>query len=247
MTEQVEATSVEIQAESPVQVEAPESTPVEASQDAPKEVAQEKQERLLPERQVKKIAAQQKREGYESGRRAAMEEFQRQQTQSQPSGETMGGMAQMSQDQVRQLIQQEAAKMSNLAIAQKIESNFLSKVDQAREKYEDFDEKYAALNIEQHPHLLLWMDGMDNVGDMVYDMASNPEKVASIMMLASSGFPQLAQQKLAQLSASIKANEAAQKQPTAPAPLSQIQPTAVGTGNGLETVTDYRSASWLRG
>jgi hypothetical protein len=249
MTEQVEVTPVEVQVETPVQVESPvESAPV-AQQETEAPVVEQKQERMHSEKEVQRIAAKEKREGIERGRRMAMEEFQRQQqSQSQPQGgESMGGMDQMSQDQMRQMIQQEAMKMSNLALAQKIESNFLSKIDQAREKYDDFDDKYAALNIEAHPNLVLWMDGLDNVGDMVYDMASNPEKVASVMMLANSGFPQLAQQKLAQLSASIKANETAKKQPVAPAPLSQIQPTAVGTGNGFETVTDFRSASWLRG
>ena len=254
MTDEVNATPVvEVQAEAPVQVEA---TPVDSQvQDAGQDNAPSgeaaKQEKMLSQKEVQRIAAKEKRAGYESGRRAAIEELQRQQAQSevpaQSNGGSMGGIAQHSQEDIRQMIQQEAMKMSNLALAQKIEQNFLSKVDLARQKYDDFDDKYSALNIEQHPNLVLWMDGLDNVGDIVYDMASNPEKVANIMMLANSGFPALAQQKLAQLSASIKANEAAKKQPTAQAPLSQIQPTGIGADNGLNDVSDFRKASWLRG
>jgi hypothetical protein len=125
-------------------------------------------------------------------------------------------------------------------MADKIAQNFESKMDAAKTKYADFDEKYAALNIEQHPELVLWTQGMDNVGDVMYDIASNPEKVASVLMLARGGFPQLAQQKLQSLSASISANEAAKKIPEVSEPLSQVKPSNIGADNGDMSVTDFR-------
>lgn len=241
----------QVQAEPVQSVDAPVEAVTQEAQDAPQAQeaqAEVKQEKLLSQKEVQRIAAKEKRDGYERGRKAALEELQRQQAEipAQSTGGSMGGISQMSEEGIRQMIQQEALKMSNYALAQKIEQNYLNKIDQARDKYPDFDEKYEALNIEQHPNLVLWMDGLDNVGDVVYDIASNPEKFASILMLANGGSPKLAQTKLNQLSASIKANEAAKKQPIAPAPLSQIQPSSVGVDGGVNSVSDFRKQKWLR-
>lgn len=218
---------------------------------APTEIKTAPAEKMVPASQVSKIAAQQAREAADRTRKEVMAEYEsRTPTQNQPANtptSNMGGIQAPNEEQIRQMIQQEAWKMSNQALAERIAQDFESKMDAVKEKYPDFDEKYKALNLEKHPELVLWTREMDNVGDVVYDIANNPTKFAQVLMLANSGFPQLAQQELSKLSASIKANEAAKATPDAPAPLSQIKSSNIGVDNGDLGVSDYRKQPWLRG
>ena len=201
-------------------------------------------EKMIPQSQVNKIAAREAHQAADRARRDAYAEFERQKPQQadaqsqQPS--SLGGMQQQNPEQIRQLIREEAYRMSNQAMADKIAQNFESKMDAARSKYADFDEKFSALNIEQHPELVLMTQDLDNVADVMYDIASNPEKVAQVMMLARSDFPQLARQKLHSLAASIAANEAAKKTPEAPEPLGQVKPSNIGADSGDMSVSDFR-------
>jgi hypothetical protein len=202
-------------------------------------------EKMIPQSQVNKIAAREAHQAAERAKREAYEEFQRQQPQNNQAQvekpQNIGGMNNAHDpEQIRKLIREEAYRISTQENANRIAQNFESKMDAAKEKYADFDEKYAALNIEQHPELVLWTQGMDNVGDVMYDIASNPTKVAQVLMLARGGFPQLAQQELHKLSASIAANEAAKKVPEVPEPLGQVKPSNIGADSGDMSVSDFR-------
>lgn len=202
-------------------------------------------EKMIPQSQVNKIASREAHQAAERAKREAYAEFDRRQQSQQPDSQhqqpsSLGGIQQHDPEQIRQLIREEAYKLSNQAMADKIARNFESKMDVARSKYADFDEKFSALNIEQHPELVLMTQDLDNVADVMYDIASNPEKVAQVMMLARSDFPQLARQKLHSLAASIAANEAAKKIPDAPEPLGQVKPSNIGADNGDMSVSDFR-------
>jgi hypothetical protein len=205
-------------------------------------------EKMIPQSQVNKIAAREAREAEERTRQRMLAEFeQRQQqvsqqtSQAQPQAATsLGGIPQMTPEQIEQIIERKAYEMTQRNVANKIAADFESKVKQAKLSDPEFADKYDALNIEQHPRLILWMSSMDNMTDMIKDMADNPSKVANIMMLANGGFPQLAQKELARLSDSIKKNQEAQQQPQANEPLRQIKPSTIGTDNGSMTVSDFR-------
>ncbi len=201
-------------------------------------------EKMIPQSQVSKIAAREAREAAERATERTRAEMRQhyesqQQQQVQQPPQSIGGMQQQSPEQIRQMIQEEAYKMSQQSIAQQIESDWLSAMNAEKDNDPEFAGLYDALNIEAHPDLILWMNGMENKAAIVKDIAKNPAKFSSILMLARSGSPQLAKMELNRLSASIKANEVAQKQAQVDPPLTQISPSNIGSDNGDMSVKDF--------
>jgi hypothetical protein len=226
-----------------------ESTPIQEQESAPVEqVTETQQEKMIPQSQVSRIAAREAREAADRARQETIAEYERRtQEANREQASSIGGIQQQSPDQIRDMIRQEAMMMSRQAQAQQIESDFKSKIAAERMADPDFADSYDALNIEAHPELVIWANGLDNTAQIIKDLANNPAKYSNILMLAKSGAPMLAQKELQKLSQSIKANLAAQKQPKAPDPLSQIKPSSIGVDNGSMEVSDYRNQDWLRG
>lgn len=235
-----QAVDLSVQTQAPI-VESSDSSNV-SSETASAPTPAHAPEKTFTQSQVQAIAAKEARKAAENARaaEAARYEQERAQSQSQSHSPSIGGVQQNSPEQIRQLIQEEAYKMSRQAMAQKIEQDWLSAMNAEKDVDPEFADLYDALNIEAHPDLILWMNGMDNKAAIVKDIAKNPSKFSNILMLARSGSPQLAQMELRKLSASIAANEAAKKQPQADAPLSQIKPSNIGSDNGDMSVSDYR-------
>ncbi len=200
-------------------------------------------EKMIPQSEVNRIAARESRQAAEKARNEMKAQYERQaaQAQSQQTSQpqNLGGMQQHSPDQLRQMIQEEAWKMSQHAMAQKIEQDWLSSMNAEKDNDPEFAQLYDALNIEAHPDLVLWANGLDNKVAVVKDIAKNPSKFSSILMLARSGSPELAKMELNKLSSSIKANEAASKQPQIDSPLSQIKPSNIGSDSSNMSVKDY--------
>lgn len=244
MTDEVQVSEVpEIENAAPVINEN-----VSANDSVASEPVSSPQQKLLPQSTVDKIVGTRVKEAYARARADAEAQYQQQMSQqTQPNTQGMGGMQQMAPEQIRQMIQQEAYRMTNEAMATQIAQNFQSKMDAASLKYEDFNDKVASLNLNNHPQIVMWTEKLDNAGDVIYDMANNPTKVAHILMLANSGFPELAQTELQKLSSSIKVNDEAKKVPAINEPLSQLRPSNIGTDNGKMTVRDLRQQPWLRG
>lgn len=210
-------------------------------------------EKMIPQSQVNKIAAREAREAAEKARQQAIAEYEQriaqqsqQQQQASNQAQSLGGMQQMSPDQIRQMIQQEAFRMSQANWANKIAQDFDAKIKAAKLEDPDFADKYEALNLAEHPKLVLWLNSMDNTTDIIKDIADYPTKMANIMMLANSGFEQLAQKEIKKLSDSIKANKQAQQQPSVNEPLSQIKPSTIDMGNGSMSVSDLRNLDFMR-
>jgi hypothetical protein len=88
---------------------------------------------------------------------------------------------------------------------------------------------------------------MQNGGDVMYDLAKNPSKLATIHTLAQTD-PELARAELLKLGASIATNQQAQaaEQPVS-APLDTIQPSNLSGSNGKLSIRDLRKQPWLRG
>lgn len=205
-------------------------------------------EKMLPQSHVSKIAAREAREAAERTRAELTAQFEREKAellrqQGQPQGQqagNLGGVQQYSEAQIRQMIQQEAQQLSNLAAGQRMEAEYRQKINNEIQKDPEFADLYDALNIEQHPDLVYLVNQLDNTASVVKDIAKNPAKFSNVLMLARSGSPKLAHIELQKLSSSIKANEAAQKQPAAPEPLGQLKPSNIGADNGDMSVADYR-------
>jgi hypothetical protein len=202
-------------------------------------------ERTYTQAQVNAIAAKEARKAAEQAEtRFRTEMSQSQQPQTAPS---VGGMQQMSSEQIQHLIRQEAFNMSLEHQAKQIEHNWLSAMDAERQNDPEFARLYDDLNIENQHGLIIAMQGMDNKAAVVRDLAENPTKYANILMLANSGSPKMAERELVNLSKSLKANAEAKKAPKADAPLSQVKSSNIGGDDGNMSTTDFRNQSWLRG
>lgn len=209
------------------------------------------QEKMIPQSQVSKIAAREARQAAEKARTETRAEYERQAQQQalqQPAPVSqMGGIPQISPEQMEQHIMAAAHRMSTQMTANKMAQDFESKMKVEIESDPDFGDLYDSLNIVNHPELVIMMNGMDNSAKVVKDLANNPTKFANILMLAKSGMPHLAQKELSKLSESIKTNLAAQSQPAVKEPLDQLTPSSVGIDNGSMSVSDFQKADWLRG
>ena len=222
--------------------------PVQAESNTQEPVA----EKMIPQSQVNKIAAKEARAAYEKGQREAQARYEREMqdrmNQNQPAQQssTVGGMQQYTQEQIQNMIREQAHKMSQEAVINKIAQDFEAKIENAKLEDPEFEEKYDALNMVAHPKTILWVNALENTTDVIKDMADNPAKYANIIMFSNSGLDHLAQKELQKLSASIKANKAAQniKQPNAP--LDHIKSSGIGMDNG-NSVEDFMNMSWLRG
>lgn len=207
-------------------------------------------EKMIPQSEVGSMIARYKKEAAESAEakvRAEYESRQSQQPQQQAQPQSVGGMQQMSPEEIQRLIRQEAFNMSREHQASQIEQNWKSAMEAEKLADPEFSDLYDAIGIESQPGLIIAMAGMENKAQVVKDLAKNPSKYANILTLANGGSPKLAQLELNKLSASIKTNEDAKKQPKVDAPLSQIKSSNIGGDDGNYSVTDYRNMDWLRG
>ena len=208
------------------------------------------QEKMIPQSQLDKLIAREKRQAAEKARSETLAEIERNniaKDTAPPPVQNLGGIPQISPEQLQQHIMQAAQRMSVQMTADKMAQDFESKINAEIQADPDFGDAYDALKIAQHPELVIWMNGMDNSAKVVKDLANNPSKYAHILMLAKSGMPELAQKELNKLHESIKVNQAALAQPKAKEPLDQLTPTNIGTGNGEKSVSDFQKESWLRG
>jgi hypothetical protein len=235
-----------------VQNQAPvEQQPVQSESVTAESPKQAQAEKMFTQSQLQAIAAKESRKAEEKAEarvRAEYESRMAQVQQTQP--QSMGGIQQASQEDIQRMIRQEAYNMSREHQANEIEKNWLSAMEAEKIADPEFADLYDAIGIEQQPGLVLAMSGMENKAQVVKDLAKNPSKYANILTLANGGSPKLALMELNKLSASIKANEDAKKQPKVDAPLSQIRASNIGGDDGsysTMSTTDFRSQSWLRG
>lgn len=200
------------------------------------------QNRLLTNEEVDRIAVAKKNEGYNKGYKDAFAQFQQQPQQipQQNYGQSVGGMQQLSPNDIQKMI---AEHHQNLLMQQQQQHQqekanqlaqlYFGKLQQAKTKYPDFDEVISNLNYEAPgmANIVHMATSLDNTGDVMYDLRKNPDKLANLMILAERQ-PAIAQQKLMDLSASIKQNEAAKNMQMPDEPLSQHKPSNVGSDNG---------------
>lgn len=227
-------------------------TPVEAqtesapAAESPKEAPAEK---MFSQSQAQAIAAKEARKAAERAEAKVRAEYESRAAQSrqpdQPS--SIGGIQQQTPQDIERIIRQTATNMSIENQAQQIGQNWKSAMEAEMDSDPEFAELYEAIGIEQQPGLVMAMNGMENKAQVVKDLAKNPSKYANILTLANGGSPKLAQIELNKLSASIKANQDALKQPKVDAPLSQIKSSKIGGDDGNYSVADFMAQDWLRG
>lgn len=216
------------------------------------------QEKLLTQEQVNKIVQREKENAALKARRELEQEYQaRIQQQSQAQQQQAARNETVSRETDADAIYQEVTERLNKEMQQKqleeqmqnVANNYLAKVDMARKQYDDFDAVTAKFDASRFPQLVYLVSGMDNGGAVIYDLAKNPSKLASISILAREA-PELAQQELLSLSQSIALNKQAQDEASryeTQAPLDRLSPSRTSGSDGNSSISDLRSQPWLRG
>lgn len=169
----------------------------------------------------------------------------------QPNTPYAGQMQQpayVTPEQVRQIALETNAQTRYEAQKQQLYNDFSSKVLAAKESRPDFDQKVSSLitNMSVNPadldRLVSIVNAADNAADITYELATNPHKIKDLLHEN----PYLAQAQLQHLSNSIKQNQKAESIPRVNPPLSQMQPSNIGTGNGSMSIDDYAAQDWAR-
>ena len=129
---------------------------------------------------------------------------------------------------------------------QRVADNYFAKLKGAGERYNDFDDIVGDFEHENFPQLVYHLSGMENAGDVIYELNKNPQKLEQIDYWLSKS-PQKGLKMLHSLADSIKQNYVAQTEytPTTP-PLSQIKQSNVGMNNGSMSLEDFKQADFNR-
>ncbi len=166
----------------------------------------------------------------------------------------MGGMNQMSPDQIQRMIDETASRKVNEMIQRqqqeqmsqqyaaeghRVANKFMHNLNTGKGEYEDFDNVFKVEDFQNMPDVIRLAADTDNTADVMYELAKNPSKAQAIDSLALKT-PRLAQIEMQKLSDSIKKNKEAQKSKAADEPLSQIRRSNAGADNGSMSVTDFR-------
>lgn len=213
---------------------------------------------LHTQEQMNKVVAREKMQAREAGRREAEAKYQKdlEQLNAMRSGQEQHN-AQVPRDvdanaiyqQVQERFNKEMQEQQLKAQMTQVANNYLSKVAQAKPNYEDFEDVTKDFDPTAFPQLTFLLSGMENAGDILYDLSKNPMKLAGIDRLAEKN-PRQAQSELLKLSKSIMDNRQAQsdaQNQNVAEPLDRLQSSRVSGNSGKMSIRDLRNQPWLRG
>lgn len=151
----------------------------------------------------------------------------------------------MAAEEVSRLMeknQEDAIRKSQEQEANRIATEFFTKFEAAKKKYDDFDKVTADVDLQAIPGIVHIATTLDNTGDVMYELSKNPMKIGHIQSLINQGLGKLAYAEMKRLSESIKTNEEATNFKSPYPPLDKVRPSNTGTGNqGALSVSDYRA------
>lgn len=223
------------------------------------EVGTQPEPKVMQQHEINALVGGAKQKGREQGKLEGYQQARAElMTQGNPTNANMQQPpAPMNDDaRLRQVANEEFSRLQSMAQAnweaqQKLEvgnrilNDLKTKASAAKAKIEDYDkvvhQEFA--NFPKTAEVLALASEFDNAGEMLYDMAKNPGKIAQITWMAREGrddpaMRELAFKEMKRLSDSIKVNEMATNQPQPRTPLSQVTPSNVGVGK-----TDYNVSS----
>ena len=165
----------------------------------------------------------------------------------QQSQTGLGGMQQLSPQDIERMIAEKAPQALQAHVQQlkqdHLVSTFVQKMQAAEQKYPGLEAELNQLNYnDPRMHSFIEMaNAMDNTGDIMKEIIDNPNKLESLLNMAAHQ-PYVAQKALHSLSQSIKQNETAKEQETqAKDPMSQLKPsTSAGMDSGMMSVKDFQ-------
>lgn len=245
-----------------------ESTSIPKSTDSA--LSPQTSEKTLSQDEVNRLVSRVKHESYEKGKQEANSGQYQSATHNQaastiPAQNTFSGMHNITQGDIENLVTSQVQKklseqhqMAQRQLyeqqAQNIHSDLNSKFNDAKSRYEDFNDVVNNDSLSSIPDILVMAHKLDNSADVIYDLLKNPGKLGAINgnIMASRAnqspyLQKIAEQHLKQLSDSIKQNQSAlSSKPQVNEPLSQIKPSVAGADNGSKTISDLRKKPWLR-
>ena len=224
--------------------------PVDDSSDVG-QVADDMQKPVFNKIQMQDVVKREKAKAYERARRDVMAELQEGQTAQTPQApQSLGGMQQMSPDDIRRMISEEAPRMLEEQVNQlrtkHVVDSFVSKMQAAEAKHPGLQEKLADLDYKSLAPLVEMANEVPNTADVMKELLDHPGKMGSLMMLMHSQ-PRLAQKEMMNLSSSIQQNEEAKsREKQAKEPLGSLKQSVGGGGeNSNPSMRDLQSM--LRG
>jgi len=216
------------------------------------------QQKMVPQDEVNRIVAREKTRAADSARREAEQKHQQeleqlnamrmqqeQRNAQVPRDVDANAIYQQVQERFNKEMQERQLKDQMTQVA----NNYLSKVELGRKGYDDFDEVTKDFDPTAFPQLTYLLSGIENAGDVLYDLSKNPMKLAGIDRLAEKN-PRQATTELLKLSKSINDNKQAQsdaQNQNVSEPLDRLTPSKVAGSNGKMSIKDLRGQSWLRG
>lgn len=199
-------------------------------------------EKTIPQSVVDNVVKQAKHHAYEQGKKAGKEELAQQQANTSTF---TPASTPLTTEEVQSMITNHTAQQANEWQAQQIAQQFLGKLSLAKDRYPDFEETLANLEVHKFPEVVQLANNFDNTADIMYELGKNPSKAVILKQLAQLN-PKMGALEIQRLSDSIKQNQTAKQTSSAQPPLSQLKPSLTKTDNGLHTVSDYRNQAWLR-
>jgi hypothetical protein len=203
---------------------------------------------------VKRERAKADSKAYERGKREALMELQQQQPQMSndqqeipqqqaPQNASFGGMRQLSQSDIEQMI----AEKAPLALQQHVHklqqdqlvNTFVSKMQLAEQQHPGLETELNQLNYsDPRMHSFIAMaNQLENTGDIMKEVLDNPSKMESLLNMALNQ-PYQAQKALKSLSDSILMNQTAKAEESqARDPMSQIK-SSTTSGNAEKSQHD---------
>jgi len=244
----------------PAPVSTPSSTPAPS---APAE-----SERTFRQSEVNDLVGRAKSEAIERYKRDTSVASHSYQPQQQPQGYQQPYQPQYqapqqpqgvtSEDHVRKLAAEETQRLREQWItesrvqaqeqdAQRIASEFFTKLEAGKSNLQDFDKVMGEVDLRSIPYHVQLANMVDNTAEVMYELAKNPAKIGAIQNLIdidvrAGRHPKLALAEVKRLSQSIKDNATGSKYQAPNDPLRQMPPSNAGTGNqGALSVKDYKA------
>lgn len=218
------------------------------------------QPKTLTVEQVNAIVRREKAQAIEKGRREAEAQYKAELEAYQSAKPTVGGV-QSGIDEEKlyrqfydrlmvdaQKMREEEEQKAFQSEISKVADTYMQKMSVGPTLYEDFAQVTSEFDPAAFPQVVYLAANLENTPDVMYELAKNPQKLATIDYLAQRD-PKAARAQLAKLSQSIKDNQQAKENnPATKPPLARIQPSATaGAASGDMSVADFKRMPWLRG
>lgn len=210
------------------------------------------EEKMLPASRVQELIQKAKLKGREQMTNE-LEALRAENEALKQNSQSMGGMAQAQDpnalaEQVYQRLQAQLQEQQEAAEQQQMQErlkqmalDYQTRIEGGKGRYEDFDEVMGEFNPAAFPQLVYLATSMDNTADLMYEIAKNPNKLATLAILAERD-PVAAQAQMSKMSNAIKANtQALNAEPNINEPLKRLHASPTGQDTGAaQSIADFK-------